>query len=37
VVRAFADRHIVAVRPNEIATLGEIAKPGGSKTKGLAS
>jgi phthiocerol/phenolphthiocerol synthesis type-I polyketide synthase C len=36
-VRAFADRHIAAVRPNEITTLGESANPGGSKTKGLAS
>jgi phthiocerol/phenolphthiocerol synthesis type-I polyketide synthase C len=36
-VRAFADRHIAAVPPNEITALGKIANPSGSKTKGLAS
>jgi acyl carrier protein len=36
-VRAFANRHIAAVRPDEMTTLDKIAYPGGSKTKDLAS
>jgi hypothetical protein len=36
-LKAFADRHIVAVQPSEMRSLDKIANPGGSKSKGLAS
>jgi hypothetical protein len=37
VVRAFADRHMVAAKPREVAALDEIASSGPAKTKGVAS
>jgi NADPH:quinone reductase-like Zn-dependent oxidoreductase/acyl carrier protein len=35
-VRGFANRHMSAVRPNEMTTLDKIANSGGSETKGVA-